>query len=258
MVKRLIVNADDFGMNENVCKGIENCHKSGIVTSTSIMANMPYIKLAAEIANKNPKLGVGLHINLTEGKSLITHQEMSKSNLFKALAGRIKKEAAQNEIEAQIQAALDAGIKITHLDGHQHIDVMPNIVDATIDAAKSFNINKIRLPLETKATQYSLNHTPKKYLLKVLLLSAKRKFDINKIRYPDNFFGVSETGQLNEEKLKKIIRTLPDGISELMCHPSYANNSKLDRKGELMALTDRSVRLELESNGVKLINYGEI
>ncbi len=258
MVKCLIVNADDFGMNESICKGIENCHKSGIVTSTSVMSNMPYLNLAAEIANKNSKLGVGLHINLTEGKYLTSNKQFPKSNLIKALTGRIKKEAAQSEIEAQIQAALDHGFKITHLDGHKHIHIMPKILDATIDAARNFNINKIRLPLEAQGTSYNFKQTPKKYLLKILSLNAVKKFKANRIKYPEHFYGISETGQLNEEKLKKIIKTLPEGVSELMCHPSYTNNSKLNRKGELMALTDRKVRLEMEANEIRLINYGEL
>lgn len=261
MVKFLIVNADDFGMTENICNGIEHCHKSGIVTSTSIMANMPSLKLAEEIANRNPKLDIGLHINLSMSKPLtnFSNGTMTDSNLVKALLGRIKKESAQNEIEAQIQAAFDAGLNITHLDGHKHVHVMPKIIDAVIDAAKNYNIKKIRLPLEEHSTKYSIKQTPKAELLRLLSIRAKKKLENAGFKHPDHFYGISETGNLDEEKLKSIIKNLPDGVNEIMCHPGYSNpNDKLDRKKELMALTDRDVRREIEMSEIRLISYGEM
>ncbi len=261
MVKILIVNADDFGMSESICNGIEHCHKNGIVTSTSLMSNMPLLDLAAEIAERNKNLGVGLHINLSLSKPLtnFSNGTMTNSNIIKALLGRIKKEDAQNEIEAQMQAAFDSGIKLTHVDGHKHIHVMPKIIDAVIESAKSFGIKRIRLPLEAYSTKYSLKQTPKAKLLRYLSLKAKTKMENAGLKHSDFFYGISETGSLDEEKLKSIIRNLPDGISEIMCHPGYPNQTdSLDRKKELMALTDRNSRKEIEMNNVKLANFGEL
>src|SRR3990167_1104428 len=116
---------------------------------------------------------------------------------------------------------------------------MPKIIDAVIEAAKNFNIKKIRIPLEAYSTSYSLKQTPKTKLLKYLSLKAKKKIDEAGLKYPKNFYGISETGSLDEEKLKSILKNLPDGVSEIMCHPGYPNqNDRLDRKKELMALTD--------------------
>lgn len=261
MVKHLIVNADDFGMSENICKGIEHCHAHGIVTSTSLMSNMPSLDLAAEIAKKNKSLSIGLHINLSLSKPLtnFSNGTMTNANLVKAILGRINKDAAQKEIEAQIQAALDAGIKLTHLDGHKHVHIMPKVIDAVIDSALSFNIKWIRLPLEAMSTTYSLKQTPKAKLVRYLSLKAKKKIEDANLKHPNYFYGISETGRLDEEKLKSIIKNLQEGISEIMCHPGYPNQTdSLDRKKELMALTDRGVRKEIEANGIQMTNYGDL
>lgn len=260
MVKLLIVNADDFGLNENVCNGIEHCHKNGIVTSTSLMVNMPRSEMAADISEKNSSLGVGLHLNLTQGKS-ISHNNIlfSNSNLVKALLGRISREKAQDEIEAQIQAALDYGIKLTHIDGHKHIHVMPKIIDAVIESALSFKIKKIRLPLESYSTTFNLRQSPKTKLLRYLSLKAKIKIEKAGLWHPDNFYGISETGALDEEKLKNILKNLPDGVNEIMCHPGYpVTGDRLDRKKELMALTDRTIKRTIGEQGIRLVNYGDI
>jgi len=154
---------------------------------------------------------------------------------------------------------LDEGIKITHLDGHKHIHIMPKIIDATIEASRSFNIKRIRLPLEAHTTRYSLKQTPKTELIRILSLKAKKKLKDAGLRHPDFFYGISETGSLDEEKLKSIIKNLPDGVSEVMCHPGYPNQAdSLGRKKELMALTDRNVRNELEINDIKMISYGDL
>lgn len=259
MVKMLIVNADDFGMSESVCNGIEHCHKSGIVTSASLMVNMPRAEMAVGIAKKNRALGIGLHLNLTQGKSLSSNDVLSNSNLFKALIGRISKDKAKDEIEAQIQAALDYGIKLTHIDGHKHIHVMPKVIDAVIESALSFNIKKIRLPLEYYSTAYSIRQSPKTKLLRHLSLKAKPKIEKAGLWHPDYFYGISETGKLDEEKLKSIIKNLPDGVNEIMCHPGYPSNvDSLDRNKELMALTGRMVRKTVEEAGIKLVNYGDV
>lgn len=259
MVKLLIVNADDFGLNENVCNGIEHCYKNGIVTSTSLMVNMPRAKMAADISEKNDSLGVGLHLNLTQGKSVNGNVQFKNSNLIKALFGRISREKAQDEIEAQIQAALNYGIKLTHIDGHKHIHVMPKIIDAVIDSALTFKIKKIRLPLESYSTTFSIRQSPKTKLLRYLSLKAKIKIEKAGLWHADHFYGISETGALDEEKLKNILKNLPDGVSEIMCHPGYpVTGDRLDRKKELMALTDRTVKRTIEEQGIKLVNYGDI
>lgn len=128
-MKKLIVNADDFGFCESVNYGILRAYKKGIVTSTTMMANMPGFEHAVQLYRENPGLGVGVHLNITCGKPITNAPSLINEE------GMMNRDNRPNwnldeiytELEAQIEKVKAAGIPITHLDSHHHIHTLEQL-----------------------------------------------------------------------------------------------------------------------------------
>src|SRR5262249_35706710 len=142
-MKRLIVNADDFGLTSGVNRAVIRAHENGIVTSTTVMVNMPPFEEAAVMAGQYPSLGVGLHFNITQGepvaqpktiRSLLQTTDSfigtSSALARRWLAGRLKKDEIIIELRAQIEKALSEGLTLTHIDSHKHSHALPLVFDA--------------------------------------------------------------------------------------------------------------------------------
>lgn len=248
-MKQLIVNADDFALTKGVSQGIIKAHINGIVTSTSLMVNSPYFEEAASILKKIPSIGVGIHLNLSWGKpllhessipSLVEHNgKFYKKPYF--LPSNVKIDEMQMELEAQINKAIDSGLKISHLDSHHHIHTSrPEFFQLFLKLA-----GKYKLPLRAlENKERALLHN-------------------SKIPTPDNFIG-SFFGQqyISKDFLLSIMNTIPVGVSELMCHPGIPDeflkneSSYVDeRQIELNLLTEPIVKQQLSNYGVELVNY---
>src|ERR1043165_8189549 len=130
-MKRLIVNADDFGLTSGINRAVIEGHCHGIITSTTVMVNMPGFADAARLAREHPSLGVGLHLNITQGQPLalasqvrsLTNErgefwQKSSATLWRALKNELRVDEVAIELRAQIEKALAAGIRLTHIDGH--------------------------------------------------------------------------------------------------------------------------------------------
>lgn len=268
-MKRLIVNADDFGLSEFTNKGIVDSIKHGIVTSTTIMTNMQAFDDAVKLGKKF-KLDIGVHVNLTSGKpltdatSLSCKGMLSNKNITKAMLHKINLKEAEQEMDAQVRKALNSGLKVTHLDGHKHIQAFPGITDIFIKLAKNYNIKKIRLPLN-KVVHFRYLFSVqgmKHFLLNFYARKAKRKFRKAGIKTTDNFYGVLETGKLSVKALENILKKVK-GTSELMCHPGYfdpeiEDGLKNSREKELRAVTSTEIRRFAKKQGIKMISFGEL
>ncbi len=157
MDRRIIINADDFGLCEGVNKAVVQAHTNGILTSATIMTNMPAAEEAVEIAKHTPTLGVGVHLNLTEGspiskeatvKPLLDAQgqfavPFSKLPMLSIRSSKVR-QAIRTELAAQIQWVIERGIKPTHLDSHKHIHSFPVIFSIVCKLARQFGITAIR------------------------------------------------------------------------------------------------------------------
>ena len=269
-MKQLIVNADDFGLSNLVNKGILHCFNHGILSSTSLMANSEGFENATEIAKKF-KLKVGVHLNLTTGKSLTKQSSLTgpnnsflKHNIKMILLRKINLNDVKNELKMQIERVNDYGLRPTHLDGHQHVHILPGVVNIIIELAKEFNIKKVRLPFQT---QTFIRTSFKRRIIGLIInhyaLKAKKCFQKNSLKFPEHFYGLYETGSLNTEKLKNFIINLNDGITEIMCHPGYHDpNLKLklksERVTELKALTSPIIKNLVKRHNIKLINFNKL
>ncbi|WP_378956323.1 ChbG/HpnK family deacetylase [Pelosinus sp. sgz500959] len=281
-MKHLIINADDFGLHETVNLGIIQGYTTGIITSTTIMASGKAFEHAVGLAETNQKLGVGVHLTLV-GEKPVCHPDQVKSLvdqdgylspqypqfLKNYLLGKIQLSDIRRELTAQVKKVVDSGIQITHLDSHQHMHIVPAIMDITIDIAKDFGIKAVRIPAESHFFRGGYPCPPMRLIarsgLTMLAQLAKGKVKKNKLAMPEHFFGMLAGGNMQEEFLLTILKTLPHGISEIMMHPG-SDNELLNTiypwnyhgQEELAAVTSAKVRHCLNENRINLISFRDL
>ena len=254
---KLIVNADDFGLNPKINEEILRSYRDGILRSVSIMANGNSFIEAANLV-KDYEMDVGVHIALVDGipvnepsrvSSLINSegQFLKDSNSFlkRYLLGRISLDDIKKEFALQIEKVIDHGLKITHLDSHQHLHVLPQIFEIAKFFSSKYSIKYIRYPKE-KFAIYMLKRCYCKQLRQLAALNFACSLVKKKITFTtDHFVGFYYGGRLNKQNLATLLKSLPsEGTCELMCHPGFSitknnNNRNNYRKcEEAESLTD--------------------
>lgn len=283
-MRRLIVNADDFGLTRGVNRAIIECHQRGIVTSTTLMANSAAFEDAVALARQNPGLGVGCHVVLLDGRPLGPERVptlLAKNGEFyrtigefapRAMMGRFSAAEIEAEAVAQFEKIRGAGVEITHFDAHKHAHMFPLVLEPLLRAAKRCGISAVRNPFERPVLLSAGRILSSKSLAvrnaEVVALRAFRRRFIALVRKyglatTDGSIGVVATGRLNEEILRESLERLPAGTWELVCHPGY-NDAELgtmqtklrgSRETELRALTSSDVRQLLNTRGIGLIRF---
>jgi len=287
-MKQLIVNADDFGMAPGVNRGILEAHRTGIVTSTSLLANGLAFEEAAAAARATPTLAVGVHVNLTEGRPLSNPGHLGalvngtgefigspEALFFRMVTGRISMDSAEREVRAQIERLQDAGIQPTHLDGHQHVHMWPPMFALTARLAAEYGLAGIRASRERRVDFPGLWRRNARFRSKILIqagvglglaflaVASRAALEAAGVAAPDYFYGVSATGYLDRAVLEDVLRDVPDGISELMCHPGYVDaalekvSTRLvrQREAEFDAVARPQARIRAGELGIELVNY---
>jgi hopanoid biosynthesis associated protein HpnK len=288
-VKNLIVNADDLGWTEGVNRGILEAFRHGIVTSTSLMANGEAFANAIQLARAAPGLGVGVHLNLSDGQPVAPPAKVKsllneggrfaggpKSLLLRRASGGLLLDEVEREWDAQIQKVQGSGIEPTHLDGHKHVHMLPGLFEVTLKLAKRHGIGAARVSLEASSLRTALasgaNHRASVVMkqgveargLKLLARDARTLAARTGIATADYFCGIAQTGELTRDGLEELLKNLLEGTTELMCHPGYADAAlgktptrlQDSRETELKILTDTRIRNLVASQGIRLIDYG--
>ena len=290
-MKNLIVNADDLGWTEGVNRGILDAFRRGIVTSTSLLANGAAFAEAVKAAKSAPRLGVGVHLNLSDGAPVADRETvMSLLNddgnladgperlLLKRARLKLVLDEVEEEWDAQIQKVRDAGIRPTHLDGHKHVHMLPGLFEIVLRLAKKHGIEAIRVSLEESSLRAALASGSKHRAgvvmkqgvqargLKLLARDARKQAARMGIATADYFCGIAQTGELTLEGVERLLKELPEGTTELICHPGYADEAlqktatrlQASRQKELDILTDTRIRKLVASQGIRLIDYGSV
>lgn len=248
MSRRLIVNADDFGFTPDVNLGILEAHRTGILTATTLMANGDAFDDAVRIARATATLDVGCHLVLIGGRSLLPpHAALPTSvpELLRALA--MRRLRVYDELAAQVRKILAAGLHPTHLDTHKHTHLAPPVLDAVARISEEFEIRWVRRLFDVPALGWLF----------------QRVLTRHGCRTTDHFTGFRLTGRFGAPELVRLIRDLPDGLTEFMCHPGHCGQAlrraptrlKESRERELQALTAPETRQALRDCGVELIDY---
>jgi len=287
-VKNLIVNADDLGWTDGVNRGILEAFHHGIVTSTSLLANGAAFAGGVEAA-RSPGLGVGVHLNLSDGPPIADRETVTtllnddgefaggpESLLLRRARGALSLLEVENEWDAQIQKVRDAGIAPTHLDGHKHVHMLPGLFEIALRLAKRHDIGAIRVALEASSLRAALSAGADQRAgvvmkqgvqargLKLLARDTREQAEHAGISTADYFCGIAQTGELTREGVEQLVRNLPEGTTELMCHPGYMDAElqktptrlQDSRQTELQILTDTGIRNLVASLGIRLIDYG--
>jgi len=290
-MKNLIVNADDLGWTAGVNRGIAVAHRNGIVTSTSLLANGTAFDDGVNVSRALPGMGVGVHLNLSDGApvnaaqvvpSLVDEQGKlcggPEQLLLKLARHKLKLSEVEREWEAQIEKIRRAGISPTHLDGHKHVHMLPGLFPIAVKLAKKHGISSIRISSEASSLRAALSGKSGRdsgvklkqgiqaRALKLLSGDARKLVDKAGIEAADYFCGIAQTGVLSRDGVLDLLETLPEGTTELMCHPGYVDDDLIasatrlqgSRETELAILTDTSVRKSVASHGIRLINYSQI
>ncbi|MEA2707019.1 MAG: hypothetical protein QOH22_1807 [Gemmatimonadaceae bacterium] len=270
--RRLIVNADDYGISRGVTTGIIEAAERGVVTAASVIVNLPGFHDAAQRAGSRPSLSLGLHLNLTAGKPLtaapsLTHR---KTGIFytlpvlvaRASVGRIDSSEVMRECAAQLDRMAEVGIAPTHLDSHRHVHAHPALWPAVIAAASSRGISNVRVPTEPLwANARDWKATLKKAGLLMCSRTLRGRAEHS---VANHFFGVSlQGGKSFATRLFALIPKLPEGTTELMTHPGYADAglSEYDgytwqREDELRVLCSKELRELLLRQEIELAGFG--
>ena len=286
-MRRLIVNADDFGFTSGVNRAIVEAHSQGVVTSSTLMANGPAFSEAARLAETVPKLSVGCHVVLTDGDPVLgAHQLPSLTAgphfrdgmmafAARAIAGRMDAGEIAAEASAQIRKIQASGIVVSHIDTHKHTHLFPKILRPLLRGAAACGVFSIRNPfgprLPLRSSQLLSRPSLWTRYVEVRILGSfagkfREEVDREGFNAPDGTLGIVVTGALDESLFYAIARSIPEGTWEFVCHPGY-NDSDLQagktrlresRETELRVLTLSAARQVLADQDIELISYREL
>jgi hopanoid biosynthesis associated protein HpnK len=285
-VRRLIVNADDFGLTLGVNRAIVEGNREGLVTSATLMANARASAAAIELARAQSGLKIGCHVVLIDGEplaanlpSLTNGLPRFRSSLKQFAIAAIRKQIAAEEIErevgAQIRKIQSSGIALTHVDSHKHTHMFPHVLRPLLRAARACGISAVRNPFEPLRSWPAgmVLRTPGLWLrsggvMAFGMFAAEFRCLIKEqgMVSTDGTVGIAVTGLLDQQKLLRILEALPEGTWELVCHPGYSDadlqsaGTRLtqSRETELAALTSAMTKEALVRLKIELISYADL
>jgi predicted glycoside hydrolase/deacetylase ChbG (UPF0249 family) len=261
-VRKLVVNADDFGFTRDVNQGIIEAHRTGILTATTIMSTGAAFDDAVRLARENPTLDIGVHLVLVGQPPF----PMTVPQLIQAVT--LRKIRIYEELSAQVQRVLDAGLNPSHLDTHKHTHLLPPVLSAVARISEEFKIPWVRrpfdFPLEPNGIPWQKRTVSRAF--GVVRGRFERVLARHGCRSTDHFAGFQITGKFDASDVARMIRSLPQGSTEFMCHPGICSAElraastrlKESREDELRALTAREVREAVRESGVELVTYREL
>ena len=270
--RRLIVNADDFGLSRSVNEAVIRAHREGILTTASLMVNESGFDEAVKLAKENPKLGVGLHLTLLMGHSALSAEKIpglvnARGEFSNSPVGvgmdyffkRNLREQLRAEIHAQFEKFHATGLALDHVNGHLHLHLHPVIFKILMEDAEQLGIRHLRLTRDCLARSrrisrdhflYKISHTA---IFEFLSRRARKTLTQKKIRHAQITFGLLQNARVDEDYILKLLPELPPGDSELYSHPSLG-----EFKHEFDALVSPRVKEQIKKLGIELIRYQDL
>jgi len=294
-VRRLIINADDFGLTFGINRAISEAHERGVVTSTTLMANSRAFREATTLARSaaERRLSVGCHVVLLDGEPLLPADRVPtllqdtpsngnsrfRDNLndFVVASFRHRLDPAEIEAEAaaQIERAQSAGVQLSHFDTHKHAHMFPAVLRPLLRAASASKVPAVRNPFGqvwplpwtgVLRTRQLWKRFAQLNVLRNFATNFRREVEAHGLRTTDGSLGVLVTGVLDLKLFSAILEGMPEGTWEFVCHPGY-NDADLDRvqtrlrhsrEQELQLLTSSEAKEVLRRQNIQLISYHEL
>jgi predicted glycoside hydrolase/deacetylase ChbG (UPF0249 family) len=277
--KYVVVNADDFGFSPEVTEGILRAHREGIVTSTTVVANMPAAGDAVARLAEVPQLGVGVHLNVSQGPPLSAAGRrlagaggvMARSAVGVVLACATRPwllDAVEAEFDAQVRWLLARGVRATHLDSHRHVHAFPTVFPRVLRLARRYDIPAVRWacealpgggwPVAEARQRFVARAVTGCHRLSAVLTAGRR------LRACRGTWGLAHTGRIDAAWLVRAAGRVRPGAWEIMTHPGLGGGAAeptrltASRRAELDALCDPRVRAAFDSNGVQRVHYGHL
>ena len=242
--------------------GIVEAHREGILNATTVMATGAAFDDAVRLARENPGLDIGCHLVLVGSPGLPS----TIPELIRDLA--LRRIRPYEEFAAQVRRIVEAGLQPTHLDTHKHTHLLPPVLDAVARLSQEFRIPWVRRPFDFPMTAGSASLSKRVVSKAFGLVRGRfgRVLSRHGCRTTDYFAGFQMTGTYGSSELAAVIRKLPDGLTEFMCHPGRCTPDlqvattrlKESRERELAALTSPEVRTAIRESGVELIRYRDL
>jgi chitin disaccharide deacetylase len=270
--RRLIVNADDFGRSSSINQAVIESHRQGILTTASLMVTGDALDQAISLARENPRLGVGLHLTLACGRSVLSQREIpglvdeARNFLDDPVRAGFRyyfRKHLWPELHREIQAQFDKfrsfGLALDHVNGHLNLHLHPAILAILMKQAPAGEIRAFRLTrdpfwLNARLAEgrwlYRISHA---VIFAILSRSAEGRLRQRNIRHTRYVFGMLQNAHVDEPYLTRLLKQLPAGDSELYSHPSLDEFSH-----EFQALIHPQVRRLVESERIKLIRYQDL
>jgi hopanoid biosynthesis associated protein HpnK len=280
--RKLIVTADDFGLSLPVNEAVEKALRDGVLSAASLMVGAPAMEDAVMRARKLPSLGVGLHVTLLGGRPVLPAKEVpglvGPDERFPDDAIRFGvalyaspelRRQANAEIEAQFERFHATGLVMDHINGHRHFHLHPVVLGAIARLAPRFGSPPVRLPLEPFAASFQANRDRAMgrfsgwLFYSVQTRRIRRALtDGNRLASNDHVFGLYDSGAMTEDRLLRLLDHLPEGVSEIYCHPATRRWNGPDNlpasyqpEAELRALLSAAVKAKMDAMGMRPLSY---
>ncbi|MFY9554628.1 MAG: hopanoid biosynthesis-associated protein HpnK [Blastocatellia bacterium] len=281
--RRLIVNADDFGMSPEVNEAVIRAYKEGVLTSTSLMVTGAAFDQAVTLARENPGLAVGIHLVTVAGRSVLPHSEIPSlvdnqgnfpnnstvAGLKYYFSTRARREL-KRELAAQFEKFHSTGLTLSHIDGHLHLHVHPVIFNAALELGAKYGARRMRVPQEDRrlALAFDGAHAFQKTIYTLLFGGLGRYMKKNLLSlgftFPAQVYGNLQSGHMNERYFLYALENLTADTSEIYFHPAVYSDDRVlgseERQHliEFEALTSAKVGERMKALGIKLTNYFDL
>lgn len=276
-MKKLIVNADDFGRHELINRAVERAFNEGCLRSATLMAGGAAFDDAVDLAKRYPRLGVGIHFTLANGNPVLPPDEIPSlvteegtfygdyiTFLKRYVSGKVSLAEVRSELAAQLEKISRTGLKLTHFDSHQHLHHVPGITEIVLDLAASRNIPAMRVANAGlfEGGQGGLGQFVGRLGLKSLAKLAAQSGHKKGFATPEHFAGIVAGGSVSEKFMVDLIENMRDGTTEIMLHPGTDNGIlqdfchwEHDFEEELAAVTSPKVLALLAEKNVSVTNF---
>jgi hopanoid biosynthesis associated protein HpnK len=259
----VIVNADDLGLHESVNKAVIHAHRHGVVTSASIMACGTAFENAVMLVRTCPSLGIGVHLTLVDERSVapadkvttLVNKDGFMPRSYMAFARRwltrqISLVDVVRELEAQVERVLQAGIRPSHFDSHQHVHCLPGIWRAILELAQKYRVPYVRLPyFDSLRADATLAQSAVRAGVNVMAW-LRRQASSPTVKHADHVRGFAFSGHMTAPRLLSILNDIDPGLTEIMVHPGlpdedlrkrYPQCEGFSREQDFEAVTNREV-----------------
>ncbi len=276
---QILVNADDFGRHALINAAVARCVEAGCLRSATLMPGGKAFDDAVDVARSHPALGVGIHLTLVNGfpvcdpaeiPSLVTKEGVFLDNYVEFvkhfLSGKVSMAEVRRELLAQAEKMKKTGLALTHVDSHQHMHMLPGVIDCALDAAEAAGVRRVRISHTPLFTAFEgLGQLVGRLGLFTLAEMSEWKAKRRHFAMPDHFAGIVAGEAVHEGHFLDIIRHIKPGTTEVMMHPGTDNKKLIkdcawehDFEAEMQAILSKKVLAALEEKGVGVVGFGDL